>query len=138
VEILKITGASFVIHSPRNGRPIETDSETLAELDSRNGVTELSEIDSPWINRQASEQATRAAQARRSSTRRRHIDPATSERNYDEAELEFMNAMQEYKARSGRLFPTWSEVLEVLKALGYEKRSALGCQVTSENVGMSS
>ena len=32
-----------------------------------------------------------------------------------------MNAMQLYKQASGRMFPTWSEVLEVLKGLGYEK-----------------
>jgi hypothetical protein len=29
--------------------------------------------------------------------------------------------MQEYKSRSGRMFPTWSEILEVLRALGYRK-----------------
>jgi hypothetical protein len=29
--------------------------------------------------------------------------------------------MQAYKKASGRLFPTWSEILEVLKDLGYEK-----------------
>ena len=33
-----------------------------------------------------------------------------------------MQAMQEYKYQSGRMFPTWSEVLEVLRDLGYEKR----------------
>lgn len=32
-----------------------------------------------------------------------------------------MQAMQEYKRRSGRMFPTWSEVLEVLGSLGYRK-----------------
>ena len=32
-----------------------------------------------------------------------------------------MRAMQRYKQTSGRMFPTWSEVLEVLKSLGYEK-----------------
>ena len=32
-----------------------------------------------------------------------------------------MQAMQDYKLKSGRMFPTWSEVLEVLRALGYEK-----------------
>jgi len=37
------------------------------------------------------------------------------------AEMEFMQAMQEYKQKSGRMFPTWSEVLEVLRSLGYEK-----------------
>jgi hypothetical protein len=49
------------------------------------------------------------------------VDPTTCERDYNQAELEFMSAMQEYKRRSGRMFPTWSEVLEVLKSLGYEK-----------------
>jgi hypothetical protein len=29
--------------------------------------------------------------------------------------------MEEYKKSSGRMFPTWSEVLEVLRSLGYEK-----------------
>ncbi len=33
-----------------------------------------------------------------------------------------MRAMQEYKQKSGRMFPTWSEVLEVLRDLGYEKQ----------------
>jgi len=32
-----------------------------------------------------------------------------------------MEAMQEYKRVSGRMFPTWSEVLEVLQKLGYRK-----------------
>jgi hypothetical protein len=74
-----------------------------------------------WTNRRASEQATRAAHARQASGRRRFVDPTTSERQYTEAEMEFMLAMNEYKRRSGRMFPTWSEVLEVLQGLGYEK-----------------
>jgi hypothetical protein len=74
-----------------------------------------------WINRRASDQATRAANARQKSGRRRFVDPTTSEREYSKAELEFMLAMNDYKRRSGRMFPTWSEVLEVLRELGYEK-----------------
>jgi hypothetical protein len=74
-----------------------------------------------WINRKASAQATRAAKARQASGRRRFVDPATCEREYSTEEWEFMLAMQEYKQRSGRMFPTWSEVLEVLRDLGYEK-----------------
>ena len=38
--------------------------------------------------------------------------------------MEFMQAMQDYKASSGGMFPTWSEVLEVLQGLGYEKPCA--------------
>ena len=32
-----------------------------------------------------------------------------------------MRAMDDYKRRSGRQFPTWSEVLEVIYSLGYRK-----------------
>jgi hypothetical protein len=74
-----------------------------------------------WTDRKASAQALRAANARNTSGRRRFVDPTTCDRDYTEAEREFMQAMHEYKIRSGRMFPTWSEVLEVLKALGYEK-----------------
>jgi hypothetical protein len=80
-------------------------------------IAEVSE----WINRRATAQATRAANARQVSGRRRFVDPTTCERDYSLAEMEFMQAMHDYKQRSGRMFPTWSEVLEVLKALGYEK-----------------
>jgi hypothetical protein len=76
---------------------------------------------SAWTNRRATEQATRAATARQNSGRRRFVDPTTSEREYTNAEMEFMMAMNEYKHSSGRMFPTWSEVLEVLRGLGYEK-----------------
>ncbi len=39
-----------------------------------------------------------------------------------EDEQEFQEAMDQYKRRSGRLFPTCSEILEVIRSLGYEKR----------------
>lgn len=53
--------------------------------------------------------------------RRRQIDPTTCERDYNGEEILFMKAMDDYKRRSGRQFPTWSEVLEVLRDLGYRK-----------------
>ena len=74
-----------------------------------------------WTDRRASEKATRAADARKVSGRRRLVDPTTCDRDYSKAEMEFMQAMSEYKKSSGRMFPTWSEVLEVLRDLGYEK-----------------
>jgi hypothetical protein len=56
--------------------------------------------------------------------RRRQIDPTTCERDYSEEQVDFMKAMDLYKRRSGRQFPTWSEVLEVLHNLGYRKVAA--------------
>lgn len=58
---------------------------------------------------------------RRRQERRRQIDPTTCERDYSGNEVEFMRAMDDYKRKSGRPFPTWSEVLEVLISLGYRK-----------------
>lgn len=58
---------------------------------------------------------------RRKIERRRMIDPTTCERDYSDQEVEFMRAMDDYKRRSGRQFPTWSEVLEVIRDLGYRK-----------------
>jgi hypothetical protein len=53
--------------------------------------------------------------------RRRQIDPTTCERDYTDEEVQFMHALDAYKRASGRMFPTCSEVLEVLKGLGYQK-----------------
>ncbi|QDT08995.1 hypothetical protein [Stieleria marina] len=56
---------------------------------------------------------------RRKKQRRRHIDPTTCERDYNQDEIDFMRAMDDYKHNSGRMFPTCSEVLEVLRSMGY-------------------
>jgi hypothetical protein len=64
----------------------------------------------------------RNVERRAKVSRRRQIDPTTCERDYSCDEIEFMNAMDEYKRRSGRMFPTCSEVLEVIRGLGYQKQ----------------
>ena len=40
---------------------------------------------------------------------------------YDEDQLEFMNSMRKYQIDHNRRFPAWSEVLGVVKSLGYRK-----------------
>ncbi len=67
----------------------------------------------------------RSTERRVKVNRRRQIDPTTCERDYLPEEIEFMSALDDYKRRSGRMFPTCSEILEVFKALGYEKRAEL-------------
>jgi hypothetical protein len=64
----------------------------------------------------------RLGERREKVSRRRQIDPTTCERDYTDAEVEFMHALDQYKRSSGRMFPTCSEVLEVLRNLGYEKK----------------
>jgi len=36
-------------------------------------------------------------------------------------QFEFLMAIDEYKRNNGRPFPTWTEILEVVRALGYRK-----------------
>lgn len=70
----------------------------------------------------AEPQATTAAPPeRRKKNRRRQIDPTTCERDYSDDEVEFMQALDAYKRAAGRMFPTCSEILEVIRALGYAK-----------------
>jgi hypothetical protein len=64
----------------------------------------------------------RAGQDRRQmGERRRQVDPTTCEKDYSDEEIIFMKAMDQYKRANRRPFPTWSEVLEVLRSLGYRK-----------------
>src|SRR3989440_12565270 len=62
-----------------------------------------------------------AAEKRRTSERRRLIDPTTCERDYNDEETDFMKAMDRYKRENRRPFPTWSEVLEAMRSLGYRR-----------------
>ena len=64
---------------------------------------------------------TPVASERRKTPRRRQIDPTTCERDYSQDEIEFMHALDEYKRKNGRMFPTCSEILEVIRDLGYVK-----------------
>ena len=71
-----------------------------------------------------SERAKQGVEQRRKQQRRRHIDPTTCERDYSSDEIEFMRALDDYKRTSGRMFPTCSEILEVVRSLGYVRPGA--------------
>jgi len=54
--------------------------------------------------------------------RRRGDDRKSAEEgNMSDEQFEFLMAIDEYKKANARPFPTWTEVLEVIKALGYRK-----------------
>lgn len=42
-------------------------------------------------------------------------------------QFEFLMAIDDYKRLNDRPFPTWTEVLEVVKAIGYRKVSEPNC-----------
>ena len=59
----------------------------------------------------------RRGPGRRRSDERRNAE----EGQMSDEQFEFLMAINEYKKANARPFPTWTEVLEVIKALGYRK-----------------
>jgi hypothetical protein len=59
---------------------------------------------------------------RRGPGKRRSDDRRSAEEGQmSDEQFEFLMAIDEYKKQNSRPFPTWTEVLEVMKALGYRK-----------------
>jgi hypothetical protein len=46
---------------------------------------------------------------------------SAEEGQMSDEQFEFLMAIDEYKKQNARPFPTWTEVLEVIKALGYRR-----------------
>jgi hypothetical protein len=98
-----------------------TKSDAVVTIDRRSNKDRRS---TPDRRKKSAPVATerRKIERRAKVNRRRQIDPTTCERDYTVDEIEFMNALDDYKRSSGRMFPTCSEILEVVRKLGYEKR----------------
>ena len=59
---------------------------------------------------------------RRGPGRRRADDrKAAEEGHMSDEQFQFLMAIDEYKRKNATPFPTWTEVLEVIKAIGYRK-----------------
>jgi hypothetical protein len=83
------------------------------------------------VERRSSVVDRRSGLERRRGPGRRRSD---SRRSAEEGELsaeqfEFVMAMDEYKRANKRPFPSWTEVLEVIKYLGYRKVAEVGQHV---------
>ena len=80
--------------------------------------------------RRAADDRRTGLERRRGPGRRR----SDSRRSAEEGELndeqfDFVMAMDEYKRANKRPFPSWTEVLEVIKYLGYRKVAEVGQHV---------
>ena len=69
-------------------------------------------VERPSARPAAREEAESEGSERKGSTRPDEMPPEV---------LEFIQAIDEYKRVHRRPFPSWSEVLEILKTLGYER-----------------
>jgi hypothetical protein len=71
---------------------------------------------------------------RRGPGRRRSDDRRSAEEGeMSDEQLEFVLAIDTYKRLNNRPFPTWTEVLEVVKQLGYRKVAASTIKLPNNN-----
>jgi hypothetical protein len=63
----------------------------------------------------------RAGGDRRAGTDRRDPTKRAGTYDLDPETLEFIEAINRFKADSGKPFPTWSEVFAIVRALGYSR-----------------
>jgi hypothetical protein len=117
-----------------NGSSVSASSDTVVldrrALDDRRRSKERRKADAPVVVER------RSIERRQKVSRRRQIDPTTCERNYSVEEIEFMTALEGYKRTSGRMFPTCSEILEVLRGLGYQKAAPETPVASSDSAAM--
>ena len=70
---------------------------------------------------------------RRGPGKRRSDDRKSAEEGQmSDEQFEFLMAVDEYKRKNSRPFPTWTEILELIKALGYRKVAEPQSLVPSE------
>jgi hypothetical protein len=68
------------------------------------------------------ERERRAGERRASPDRRDTAGKRGGEYDLDPDILEFIAAVNAFKERTGKVFPTWSDLIGVLRGLGWEKR----------------
>ena len=91
----------------------EQEQEQDGILEKRKKVTERRRS---VVDRRGSFDRRRGPGHRRTPERR-----AAEEGEMNEEQFEFLMAIDEYKRANQRPFPTWTEVLEVIRAIGYRK-----------------
>ena len=115
--------------TPNEQRRPEGPNRRQTVLDRRNGIDRrqesAAEANYSGDDRRAAERresTVTGLERRRGPGRRRSDDRRVAEEGEMSAEqFEFVMAVEAYKKVNKRLYPTWTEILEVLNQLGYRK-----------------
>jgi len=97
-----------------------TQKETVPEVEHRKG---------PDRRRSCTDRRSGLERRRGPGRRRSDARKDAEEGELSEEQFEFVMAMDEYKRANKRPFPSWTEVLEVIKYLGYRKVAEQGDHV---------
>lgn len=74
------------------------------------------------VTKKATKKVAKKAAAKSKPTSKKRAAPPNPAIKIDDDVLEFIDAIDAYKQQHSRPFPSWSEVLFVLRDLGYRKR----------------
>ncbi|MGD1277853.1 MAG: hypothetical protein ABR964_11610 [Tepidisphaeraceae bacterium] len=114
---------------PRSQDRRKSLADRRSGLDQRRLATQPAGYTGP--ERRAADRRT-GLERRRGPGRRRSDDRRCAEEGEMTAEqFEFVMAIETYKKVNKRLYPTWTEVLEVVKQLGYRKVLARNIDLAS-------
>jgi len=84
----------------------------------------------PAVDRRSGLERRRGPGRRRSDQRR-----SAEEGELNEEQFSFVMAIDEYKRINRRPFPSWTEILEVIKYLGYRKVAPVGKHLDKISTG---
>ena len=103
-------------------RPNGTDGRSCT-LDRRQHASAAVLQDPNFVERRHNVVDRRMGLDRRRGPGKRRSDDrrAAEEGQMSDEQFHFLMAIDEYKKANARPFPTWTEVLEIIKALGYRK-----------------
>ena len=93
-----------------------TDTKTSDQAENLDERRQFTERRRNMVDRRSGFDRRRGPGHRRSPERR-----AAEEGEMTTEQFEFLMAIDQYKQANQRPFPTWTEVLEVIKAIGYRK-----------------
>ncbi|MCP4376553.1 MAG: hypothetical protein GY794_10330 [bacterium] len=101
----------------RRGESRRDDEERRSVVNNRLGVDRRDQTRETESEERRAELNRRRGPGRRRSDARRSAE----EGEMNEEQFDFLKAINEYKQLNKRPFPTWTEVLDVIHALGYRK-----------------
>lgn len=62
---------------------------------------------------------------------------AARDGNFTDEQAYFILAMEQWKAENKELYPKWSDVVEVMRLIGYRKVQAAASRLTEDKTGLS-
>ena len=129
--------SSTPTETPSDGRDLPDRRQSVVDRRAQNDRRKRSAAESGYTGPERRKVADRredtGLERRRGPGRRRNDERRSAEEGEMTPEqFEFVMAIQMYKKVNKRMFPTWTEVLEVVNQLGYRK--VLARDITLENV----